>query len=140
MLPKIIHSTEGLSLVGGRQTIKLNSEDTGGSMSVMLSVVPAGSGIPGHIHQHEDETFQIIDGELEVTINGEAHLLRKGDMVFLPKNIPHAFKAIQNSSMWISLVPGGAEKMFIELAALPPGPPDMEHVARICGRYGITFV
>jgi len=140
MLPKIIRNTGGLSLTSGRQTIKLNSEDTGGSMSVMRSIVPSGSGIPGHVHQHEDETFQIIDGELEVTLNGEIHILQKGDMIFMPKNTAHGFKAIQDTSMWVSLVPGGAEKMFVELAGLIAGPPDIEQVIEICGRYGITFV
>jgi quercetin dioxygenase-like cupin family protein len=140
MLPKIIRSSEGQVLMGGRQTIKLKAADSGGKMAVMMSVVPAGSGIPYHVHEHEDETFELIDGELEVTLNGEVNVLRKGDIIFMPKNIPHGFKAIQDTSMWVSLVPAGAEQMFVELAALPPGPPDMEKVSSICGQYGITFI
>jgi quercetin dioxygenase-like cupin family protein len=140
MLPKIVRSSEGHVLMGGRQTIKLNSADTDGKMAVMMSVVPAGSGIPYHIHEHEDETFEIIDGMLEVTLNDKVYVLKKGDIVFMPKNIPHGFKALQDTNIRISLVPAGTEKMFVELAALPPGPPDMKEVTRLCGQYGITFI
>ena len=140
MLPKIIRHAEGQVLMGGRQTIKLKAEDTGGKMSITLSVVPAGSGIPYHVHQKEDETFEITEGELEVNLNGEVHTLQKGDMVFMPKNVPHSFKALKDTTMWVSLVPGGGEQMFVELAALPPGPPDMKVVAKISEPYGITFL
>jgi quercetin dioxygenase-like cupin family protein len=140
MTPKIVRSTEGHVLMGGRQNIKLKSEDTNKKMSVIYSVVPAGSGIPIHIHSREDETFEITEGELEVTLNGEVQILTKGDLVFMPKNVPHGFRAVKDTQMWVTLVPAGAENMFIELAALPAGPPDMEKVSSICEGYGINFV
>lgn len=140
MLPKVIRSTEGQILMAGRQNIKLKAADTEGKMSVIYSVVPAGSGIPVHVHSKEDETFEIIEGELEVTLNGEVQLLKKGDLAFMPKNFPHGFKALTNTSMWVTLVPAGAENMFVELAAMPPGPPDMEKVSQICENYSIKFI
>lgn len=140
MIPKIIRRAEGYSLMSGRQNIKLRSADTGKTMSVIYSVVPAGSGIPVHIHLLEDETFQITEGELEITLNGETHLLGKGDMVFMPKNVPHGFKAVKDTQMWVTLVPGGAENMFTELAALPPGPPDMNRIEIIAEGYGVQFI
>ena len=126
--------------MGGRQTIKLTAEDTGEKMSVMYSVVPAGSGIPVHVHSLEDETFEITEGELEVTIADEVQVLKKGDIIFMPKNIPHGFKAITDTSMWVTFVPGGAEKMFEELAALPPGTPDVEKISAIAEQYQIKFI
>lgn len=140
MTPKIISSAEGQMLMGGRQIIKLRSEDTDKKMSVIYSVIPAGSGIPVHIHSFEDETFEITEGELEVTLNGEIHLLGKGDMAFMPKKVPHGFRAVKDTQMWVTLVPGGAEKMFNELAALLPGPPDMEKISVIAEQYQIKFI
>lgn len=140
MVPKIIRSQEGQILMGGRQTIKLKSEDTNKSMSVIYSMVPAGSGIPVHVHSLEDEIFEITEGELEVSLDGKVHTMAKGDMVFLPKNVPHGFKATKDTNMWVTLIPGGSEEMFVEMAALPPGPPDMEKVSRIAEGYGIKFV
>lgn len=125
--------------MNGRQNIKLSAADTDGKMSVIFSVVPAGSGIPVHVHSREDETFEITEGELEVTLNGNVHILGKGDMVFMPKNVPHGFRAVKDTSMWVTLIPGGAEHMFVELAMLPPGQPDMVKVSAICDDYGIQF-
>jgi quercetin dioxygenase-like cupin family protein len=140
MTPKIIRKAEGQILMGGRQTIKLRSEDTNETMAKVYSVVPAGSGIPAHIHSLEDETFEITEGELEITIDGEVHVLVEGDMIFMPRDISHGFKAIKDTSMWVTLVPGGSERLFVELAALPPGPPDMKKVSAIADTYGIKFI
>ena len=140
MKPKIIRKAGGQRLMGGRQTIKLSSADSNKQMAKIYSVVPAGSGVPLHIHSLEDETFEITGGELEVTINDEVHVLEKGDMIFMPRNIAHGFKAIKDTSMWVTLVPAGSEQLFVEMAALPPGPPDMQRVSAIAGGYGIKFL
>lgn len=140
MEPKIIRSSEGRDLMNGRQNIKLNTSDTGGELAVIYSKVPAGSGIPVHIHSREDETFQITEGELEVTIGGETHRLTAGDMIFMPKDIPHGFKAVRDTAMWVTFNPGGGEQMFEEMSDLPPGPPDMVKVAAIADSYGVSFV
>ena len=140
MSVKIIRHSEGQILMGGRQTIKLTAADTGAQLSVIFSIVPAGSGIPVHVHSLEDESFQIVEGELEVTLNRETQLLGKGDMVFMPKNIPHGFRAVQDTQMWVTMVPGGAENMFKELAALPAGLPDPKQISTIAEGYGIKFI
>jgi hypothetical protein len=36
--------------------------------------------------------------------------------------------------------PAGAEHMFEELNALPPGPPDMAKVLEVCARFGVIFL
>ena len=139
MEPKIIKTAEGLNLIGGRQIIKLQSEDTNRTITVMTSKVPAGGGVPLHVHQREDEIFQIIEGDLEVTVGGKISLLTTGDMIFMPRKIAHGFKAVTDTTMWTTLTPAGIETMFIELAALPAGPPDIQKMTEICSKYEITF-
>jgi len=136
---KVIKDREGLNLMNGRQVIKLISGDSDGTITVMTSKIPAGGGIPLHVHQREDEIFQLIDGELEVTVGGQIHRLHKGDMIFMPRRVPHGFKAIADTYMWTTLTPGGIEDMFIALAKLPPGPPDKELMASICDKYEVSF-
>jgi quercetin dioxygenase-like cupin family protein len=75
MEAKVIHATDGLSLLGGRQTIKLYGAETNKSISCMLSKVPTGSGVPMHTHQFEDEIFQLLSGILEVTIDSKTYSL-----------------------------------------------------------------
>ncbi len=58
----------------------------------------------------------------------------------MPRGIPHGFKAIKDTSMWVTLVPAGSEQLFVEMAKLPPGPPDMDKVSPIAEQYGIRFI
>lgn len=40
-----------------------------------------------------DAMVQIIDGEAEITISGEKHTVKKGEMIIMPANEPHALQA-----------------------------------------------
>lgn len=40
-----------------------------------------------------DAMVQVIDGEAEITIAGEAHTVSKGEIIIMPANIPHALQA-----------------------------------------------
>jgi hypothetical protein len=54
----------------------------------------------------------------------------------------HSFKVVGDTSVRavVLVSPPGCEKMFEELAGLPPGPPDMAKVEEICKRYGVHFL
>jgi len=50
------------------------------------------NGIPLHIHRYHDEIIQLMEGEGEVVIGDEKKNLKKGDVFFVPKGIPHALR------------------------------------------------
>jgi len=50
------------------------------------------NGIPLHIHRYHDEIIQLMEGEGEVIIGDEKRNLKKGDVFFVPKGIPHALR------------------------------------------------
>jgi mannose-6-phosphate isomerase-like protein (cupin superfamily) len=62
---KIAH----LGVVGDTYTILLNGEDTNGRFCLMDMYVPPGGGPPPHRHDFE-ETFVLLEGELELTFRG----------------------------------------------------------------------
>ncbi len=136
----IVKAMEGMRLLEGRQTIKLSGRHTAQQLTMMLSIVPAGTGVPLHVHQNEDEIFQLTDGEILVKLNDEDYSLGPGDVIFMPRGIPHGFKAVKDTKMWVTLSPAGIEEMFVELAQLPPGKPDPQRLAEICSRYAVTFI
>ncbi|APF18356.1 Cupin 2 conserved barrel domain protein [Caldithrix abyssi DSM 13497] len=142
--PKIIKEKEGeiLNVLGDIQTHKFAGNETGNQIVDWVSDVEPGVGIPPHIHSQEDEIFRVIEGQVEMMIDGKTTVLQAGDTAFAPKNIVHAWKVVgtEKAKMIVSAFPAGIEIMFRELAALPPGPPDFEKVTKICGKYGITFV
>jgi len=41
-------------------------------------------------HTHEAQWGIVLDGEIELTINGDKTRLKKGDTYFIPKDIPHS--------------------------------------------------
>jgi quercetin dioxygenase-like cupin family protein len=142
--PKIIKDKEGeiLNVLGDIQTHKLVGSETGNQIVEWVDDVEPGVGIPPHIHSKEDEIFRVIKGQIEIMVDGKTTLLEAGDTAFAPKNIAHSWTVVgsEKAKMITSAFPSGIEKMFKELADLPPGPPDFEKVAKICGTHGVSFV
>ncbi|MBT8178493.1 MAG: cupin domain-containing protein [Eudoraea sp.] len=142
--PKIVRDNEGdvLNVIGDIQTHKLVGGDTNNQIVEWVNEVDPGVGIPPHVHTKEDEIFRVLKGQVEIMVGGKTTVLEAGDVAFAPKNIVHSWKIIGTgkASMSTSAFPAGIELMFGELGELPPGPPDFEKVAEICGRYGIRFV
>jgi quercetin dioxygenase-like cupin family protein len=49
------------------------------------------------IHEHfhaEEEVYEVIEGELEVTIDGVAQIARAGLVAIVPGNVRHSVKAL----------------------------------------------
>ena len=51
-----------------------------------------GSSIHEHFHA-EEEVYEVIEGELEVTIDGVAQIVRAGLVAIVPSNVRHSVKA-----------------------------------------------
>lgn len=130
------------NILGVPTVAKLNTADTGGAYIVAEQVVPPGMGVPPHVHTREDEIFFVLDGEVEFLAGDKMVVGRAGDIVHGPRDVPHSYKAVGNAParMRFIAIPGDVEGMFQELAKWPPGPPDMEKLAELCGRHGIRFV
>ena len=44
-----------------------------------------------HIHPFQENRFSLIKGQLRFSINGREHTASEGDVVSIPKNVPHHF-------------------------------------------------
>ena len=62
-------------------------------MSVAYVDLKQGAVLPVHQHIHEQMT-NVLEGELEFSVNGETRICRPGDIVVLPSNVPHGVRAI----------------------------------------------
>ena len=51
-----------------------------------------------------DAFVQVLDGEAEIRIAGEPHLVGTGESIVLPANQPHAVKAHRSFKMLLSMV------------------------------------
>jgi quercetin dioxygenase-like cupin family protein len=56
------------------------------------------------IHEHfhpEEEVYEVIEGELEVTIGGVAQIARAGLVAVIPSNTPHSVRALTDGRVII---------------------------------------
>ena len=115
--PTAVH----LSLVGNTYTILVSGEDTAGRYSLIDMYVPPGGGPPPHRHDFE-ESFTVLEGEIEATFRGEKLSLRTGQVIQIPANAPHQFRnnSAQPARLLCLCSPAGLEGMFRELGIEVP--------------------
>ena len=52
-----------------------------------------GSSIHEHFHPQE-EVYEVVEGELEITIDGVTEVARPGMVAIVPSDVPHSVKAL----------------------------------------------
>jgi quercetin dioxygenase-like cupin family protein len=105
-----------IGLLGDTYTITLTGEDTDGRYCVIDMYVPPGGGPPPHRHDFE-ETFILLEGEIEATFRGRKAAVRAGDTLHIPANAPHQFHNSSGSAVRMICIcsPAGLEKFFMEV-------------------------
>lgn len=73
------------------------------SGTVTLFAFDAGEGLSEHSAPHE-ALVQVLDGRVEITIDGEPFMLSEGECIILPANIPHALKAMEPFKMMLTMI------------------------------------
>jgi len=105
-----------LGLVGDTYTVLLSGTDTAGRFCLIDMYVPPGGGPPPHRHDFE-ETFVLLEGELETTFRGAQRTVRSGETIHIPANAPHQFhnSSAQPARMLCICSPSGQEEFFKEV-------------------------
>jgi quercetin dioxygenase-like cupin family protein len=114
--PKLDESLPHIGLVGDTYTITVSGEDTNGRFCLVDMHIPPGGGPPPHRHDFE-ETFIVLDGEIEATFRGAQSHVRAGETVHIPANAPHQFRnaSAEPVRMLCICSPAGQERFFQEV-------------------------
>lgn len=80
------------------------AETGGGTMT--LFAFDAGQSLSEHSTPF-DAAVQVLDGQVELTIGGNAVTAGAGQLVVMPANIPHAVKATQRFKMLLTMLRSG---------------------------------
>jgi quercetin dioxygenase-like cupin family protein len=109
-------TAQHLGVVGDTYTILLSGSDTAGRFTLIDMHVPPGGGPPPHRHDFE-ETFILLDGELQATFRGEKRIVRAGETIHIPANAPHQFHNASSKAVRMLCIcsPAGQEEFFKEL-------------------------
>jgi quercetin dioxygenase-like cupin family protein len=71
--------------------------------TVTLFAFAEGEGLSEHTTPY-DALVQVLDGEVEITIAGEAFHLDEGEMIVMPADVPHALRALGRFKMLLVMV------------------------------------
>ena len=115
-------------------SLKASRDSTDGALSVFEISVERGP--PLHIHDHEHESFYVLEGELSVICGDDHFEVRTGSFVFMPRGRAHRFWSTHESARVLLIaVPGGIEDYFRELHSA-----DEKERTAVQARYGIHAV
>jgi quercetin dioxygenase-like cupin family protein len=143
------HAEEGRAFwfLDALSIIRVAGSQTGGTFSLIEDLLPAGRSTPYHLHHKEDETFYVLEGEL--TFFGPTGKIRgtAGSTVFLPRELPHGFRAETPTRLLILTTPSGFDEFVAEAGepapslVLPkPQQPDFAKLTQIAAKYGIEIL
>jgi len=122
----------GSAIVANATRLKASRDSTGAALSVFELTVEGGPSL--HVHEHEHESFYVLEGQLGVLCGDDTFHAPAGSFVFLPSGRAHRFWSTNGSArVLLIVVPGGIEDYFREISAAGT---DAERRS-IASKYGI---
>jgi quercetin dioxygenase-like cupin family protein len=82
---------------GVRMAVMVGREDGAPNFALRQFVVEPGGHSPRHSHDYEHEVY-IVDGSGTVLLNGAERPIKAGDVVFVPADHEHQFRATAGGS------------------------------------------
>lgn len=105
-------SGAGLWFLNSHVTIVLSKDANADGISVLDHRLPPGDAPPLHVHHGEDEIFHIIAGEIRYRIGERTQIVRAGDTVLAPRDVPHAYRVLSpEGARYLTITRGGFEAM-----------------------------
>ncbi len=110
-----------IGLVGDTYTILLSGDDTNGRYCLIDMHIPPGGGPPPHRHDFE-ESFTVLEGEIEATFRGETSIVHAGQTLSIPANAPHSFTNASGAAARLLCIcaPAGQEEFFTQVGVPVP--------------------
>ena len=129
----------------------LTASESDGAIGLSVVTQPPGTATPLHVHHKEAEAFYLLEGSMTYRAGKDVFRLEAGDFIYLPVDIPHAFRITgASAARFLALaVPGAVLDLYQEvgrparerrLPEAPPGPEEIAGWLEAAGRYGIEVL
>ena len=103
------------------------------------AVLPPGTFVPPHVHPTQEEFIYMLEGRFDLVLDGQAANARAGDLIRLPRGIPHGLfnhsQANITCLFWVS----PTRKLF-DLFNMIHNVPDPAEVIRLAGTCEVEFL
>ena len=136
-----------------RVLIRVSYQDGADDISVLEHWAAFRDGPPLHVHQREDEVFQVLAGEVRFRIGDREQMAGVGDILLVPQGTPHTYRVESAEGARFLTVTCGREfeccvRAFGHPAEhdglpAPPGLPTSEQaeaLAQAARQFGIELV
>ena len=120
-----------IGVAGDTYTFTVTGDETNGRFCIVDMHIPPGGGPPPHRHDFE-ETFILLEGELEFTFRGNKSVAQAGETINVPSNAPHQFQNASSESVRMLCIcsPAGQEDFFqqvgVPVATRTTAPPKLD--------------
>jgi quercetin dioxygenase-like cupin family protein len=98
-----------------------------------------GQHVPVHVHPAQDEFILVLEGELELKLDGVWSQAKEGDLVRLPRGVPHGYfnksDAPARALFWVSPA-GKLEALFDALHNLA----DIPRILQLSADHEVNFL
>ena len=120
------------------------SDWTDGAFNVTEQILPPGVIGPPHVHEVEDQSCFVVEGEIGFWVDGEEIELGPGGFIARPAGLPHTLwnKTAQPARLLEISTPAASFERFL-LAAdrlFDAGAPAPGSMSTLAGDFGISYV
>ena len=74
--------------------------------------------VPAHLHEHHSEHVMVIEGEAMMTLGNNKFVIRKNDLIFIPKKTIHAVKNTGKTPLKVLSIQSpyfdGGDRVFVD--------------------------
>jgi quercetin dioxygenase-like cupin family protein len=154
--PIVRHHDEGEAtwFLNSLVTTKATADETGGAYCLMEHLLTAAANPPMHVQTDEEEAFYLLDGEIELEVDGVVTLARPGSFALVPRGSAHTFRVLSPAARVLVIAsalggaPAGGLHDFFRTAGVPaaarvlpaPEAPDPVALTRIAADHGIEIL
>ena len=121
--------------------VKVGAEHTSGSYTLMEDNLKPGFSLGLHRHDHHAETFYVLEGPIEIHVNGGWVSAETGTCIHVPPGAPHAARLPDGSRgrMLMIYQPSGFDGYLAELATLTDADlADSDRMAELNAKYDLV--
>lgn len=100
---KVMSAANDLSYAAGAVVSKTLIKKEKGTVTSFA--FDKGQGLSEHTAPF-DAMVHVVDGQAEVLIKGKQHIVKAGEFIIMPANVPHALNAIEAFKMLLIMIRG----------------------------------
>lgn len=71
--------------------------------TIRINLVEFSGELPLHKHPDGDHTLMVLEGRVRVQMDGEKHEIEKGDLISIPRNMPHKYWTLSKKAILVSM-------------------------------------